>query len=82
MITKIVKVNSSIEAKDVALIVQTSNSFKSNINITISNKTANAKSIMGLIALGNFNNEEITITTDGEDETKAIEELSLLFTNY
>lgn len=78
MLNKVVKVNSSIEAKDVALIVQTSVLFKSSISIKVENKTANAKSIMGLIALGDFSKEEISIIADGEDEEKAIEELTQL----
>lgn len=78
MLNKVVKLNSSIEAKDVALIVQTSVLFKSSISIKVSNKTANAKSIMGLIALGDFSKKEISIIADGEDEEKAIEELTQL----
>lgn len=79
MLNKTIKVNSSIEAKDVALIVQKSSLFNSNISIKISNKTANAKSIMGLIALGDFSNEDITLIAEGSDEEKAMTELVKFF---
>ncbi|MFI3231415.1 MAG: HPr family phosphocarrier protein [bacterium] len=76
MTEKTVKIISSIEARDVAMVVQTASQFKSNIKIKLDNKIINAKSIMGLIALGDLDGKNIIIEAEGADESDAVNELA------
>lgn len=76
MTEKTVKIISSIEARDVAMIVQTASQFSSIIKIKLDNKVINAKSIMGLIALGDLDGKNITIEANGTDESDAVMELA------
>lgn len=69
------KVNLSIDARVVALFVQTASKFNSSIRVEFDNKSVNAKSIMGIIALGDLDGKEITIIADGYDEQDAIKEI-------
>lgn len=73
---KTVSVTTSLEASSFGLFVQTANKFSSRINITIDDKTVNAKSIMGIISLGILSGNELTIIADGEDEEVAVHELA------
>lgn len=76
MIEKNTVISSSIEARDIALIVQNASQFTSEIKIKLDDKIVNAKSIMGLIALGNLDGKEITVQVNGLDESSAINELT------
>ena len=69
---KKMKMGLSIEARDVALLVQTASKFASNIKIEVNNKIVNAKSIMGIIALGALDGVDVTIMAEGKDEEDAI----------
>jgi len=79
MIKRTVIVNSSMEARPAALFVQTASKFQSSIFVTIDNKTANAKSIMGMMSIGILNGHEITIKAEGSDEEVAVVELGKFF---
>ena len=70
------KITASIEAREVALIVQTASKFASSIKIMLDDKKVNAKSIMGLIALGGLDGKDVTIPAEGHDEEDAIKELA------
>ncbi|MDE6181601.1 MAG: HPr family phosphocarrier protein [Eubacteriales bacterium] len=72
MMQKKMKMGLSIEARDVALLVQTASKFASNIKIEVNNKIVNAKSIMGIIALGALDGVDVTIMAEGKDEEDAI----------
>ena len=74
------KITASIEAREVALIVQTASKFTSSIKIMLDDKKANAKSIMGLIALGGLDGKDITILAEGHDEEEAVKELAEFLT--
>lgn len=80
MLQKNLTINSSIEAREVALLVQTASKFVSSVRIELSNKSVNAKSIMGLIALGALDGKAITVTAEGNDEEQAIKEISEFLT--
>lgn len=71
-----VKVTSSMEARPAALFVQTASKFSSSIKIKMDDKTVNAKSIMGVIAMDIINGQNITIIADGNDENIAVNELA------
>lgn len=67
-----------IHARPASMIVQKANSFESDILILKDNTEANAKSIMGIMSLGISQSTEIIIRAEGEDETKAVEEITEL----
>lgn len=64
-----------LEARPVALLVQVASQYESDIYIESGNKRVNAKSIMGMMSLGLDNGETVKVTTEGQDEDKAIDEL-------
>jgi len=65
----------SLETRPAALFVQTASKFSSHIHVRMDNKLINAKSIMGMIALGMLDGQTITLIADGVDEAQAIEAL-------
>ena len=69
------KIASGLEARPVALFVQVASQFESNIYVEMQDKKVNAKSIMGMMSLGVLEGEDITISADGTDEQKALNEL-------
>lgn len=71
----IVKEKNGIHARPAGILVKIAGKFKSNISIMSNEKKANAKSIMGIMALGVRENQEITIIADGEDEVEALNEV-------
>lgn len=83
MESKNIVVNNKIglHARPAALFVQTAGKFLSNIMVQKGNRKINAKSIMGIMALGVSQGDEITIIADGEDEKEAIESLVDLLQN-
>ena len=62
-----------LEARPVALLVQVASQFESDIYIESGNKRVNAKSIMGMMRLGLDNGEKVKVTTNGDDENTAME---------
>ena len=74
MIKKRVKINlnTGLEARPVAQLVQLANEYKCEIHMEVDEKRVNAKSIMGMMALGLDAGEELTILANGEDEEKAM----------
>lgn len=74
MIKKPVKINlnTGLEARPVAQLVQVASQFDSEICVESGQKKVNAKSIMGMMTLGLDMGEEITLTANGEDEEEAM----------
>lgn len=72
-----IKIPTGLEARPVALLVQVASKYESNIYIECEEKRVNAKSIMGMMSLGLDVGEEVTVTADGEDEEKAIENIEM-----
>lgn len=70
-----------LHARPAALFVQTANKFSSNIYIEFNGKKVNGKSIIGVMSLGAFGGEEITIIANGVDEKQAVERLTKLVEN-
>ena len=62
-----------LEARPVALLVQVASQFDSDIYIESGSKRVNAKSIMGMMSLGLDNGEKVKVTTNGDDENTAME---------
>ncbi|MCL2500216.1 MAG: HPr family phosphocarrier protein [Defluviitaleaceae bacterium] len=72
MIERNVQINSSFEPKEAAMLVQTASRFKSSISLIHEEKTANAKSIMGIISLNLQGGQTVKIEANGDDDREAI----------
>ena len=57
-------------------IVQTECAFKSVVTFEVNNKSVNAKSIMGVMALASQNAPKISIHADGVDEEEAVKAIA------
>ena len=70
------KLTKELKDRPAAVLVQVASKYESSIYIEYDSKNVNAKSIMGMMALGTLSNgEEVTITADGTDEEQAIEDI-------
>lgn len=80
MIIKKVILNNEVglHARPAALFVQTASKFDSDIYIELEGTKVDGKSIIGVMSLGAFHGEEITLIANGDDAEKAIKELSEL----
>ncbi len=81
MRTKTVLVNTGdgLDARGVALCVQQASTFESKIHLTDGVRRMNAKSLMGMMALGIALGDEVEIETDGPDEEEALEAMASFF---
>ena len=75
-----VRINEEADARPVAMLVQIASQFRSKVTIQTESKKINAKSIMGMMALGLISGEAITVVTEGEDETDAAEKMEAYLT--
>lgn len=73
MITKQIAVGipAGLEARPVAMLVQVASQYESSIYIEDGARKVNAKSIMGMMALGLGSGTSVQVTVNGEDEEKA-----------
>ncbi|MBQ6888092.1 MAG: HPr family phosphocarrier protein [Lachnospiraceae bacterium] len=69
----VIGLETGLEARPVALLVQVASQFESDIYIESGNKKVNAKSIMGMMSLGLDNGETVKVITNGSDENTAME---------
>jgi len=79
MVENSVKVGSFFEPSAVAMLVQTASKFKSRISLVLDEKTANAKSIMGIISLNMQEGQTIKIVAEGDDASTAMTALEAFF---
>ncbi|MBE5940271.1 MAG: HPr family phosphocarrier protein [Lachnospiraceae bacterium] len=77
MVTKsmIIELQSGLEARPIAMLVQVASKFDSSIYVEVGNKRVNAKSIMGMMTLGMESGENVTVTAEGTDEKEAVESI-------
>lgn len=73
-----IKNNLGLHARPAAAFVQVCNKFASNIDIKAKNRMVNAKSIIGVLALGIANGDIVEIEIDGPDEEQALIEITEL----
>ena len=75
MIKKSIQINleSGLEARPVALLVQEASRYESTIYIQSGERRVNAKSIMGIMSLGLDNGEKLEVSAEGIDEQAAVE---------
>ena len=77
MITKKIKIQiqNGLEARPFALLVQVASQFNSSIYVECGDKKVNAKSIMGMMALGLDAGEEVVVSAEGDDESNAMADI-------
>lgn len=77
MVSETIMVNlaADAEARPVAVLVQKASQYESKVYIQAGEKKINAKSIMGMMSLGLTQDEEVTISAEGEDEALAVANL-------
>ena len=75
MITRKITIGlpTGLEARPIAVLVQMASQYDSSIYIEDDVRKVNAKSIMGMMALGLGTGEEVTVSADGVDETAAVD---------
>ena len=81
MITQkfLIKNENGLDVKTITKIVNITSGFSSNIDFSVNQNTADAKSIINLMALNVKYNEELLITIDGKDENEALKSLIMVF---
>jgi phosphocarrier protein len=67
-----------LHARPAALLVQTANRFKSEVEIQKGRQKVNGKSIMGIMTLAAGAGTPITVRINGDDAATAMEEISKL----
>lgn len=65
-----------LQARTASLFVKKSSEYTSDIFIQKEGIKINAKSIMGLMAIGILKGDEVDIVAEGEDEEQAIDEIT------
>ena len=73
--TMTIQLQSGLEARPVALLVQVASQHECSIYVETENVKVNAKSIMGMMTLGLVPGEKVIVTADGADEEEAIESI-------
>lgn len=77
-ITLRLKNKDGLHARPAAVFVQEANKFDSEIEIEFQGMKVNGKSIIGIMSLGAFYGEDITIVARGRDEEDAVKALENL----
>lgn len=70
-----VELETGLEARPVAMLVQVASQFESNIYLEVGDKKVNAKSIMGMMTLALIRGEKVSLSADGKDEEAALDKV-------
>ena len=75
-----IKLNNTegLHARPAALFVQIASKYQSELEVEAHGVEVNGKSIIGIMSLGAFHGEEITLTARGQDEKQMIQALKAL----
>lgn len=76
-----IDIKQDADVSPVAKCVQVASQFESKIYVEYDTKKVNAKSIMGMMALGIASGQTVKVTADGEDETQAVDSIEKVFKN-
>ena len=76
-----IDIKQDADVSPVAKCVQVASQFESKIYVEYATKKVNAKSIMGMMALGIASGQTVKVTADGEDETQAVDSIEKVFKN-
>ena len=79
--TVVINLETGLEARPVAQMVQIASQYNSEIYVEIGSKRVNAKSIMGMMTLGLDSGEEIVLSANGEDEEAAMNGIEKYLSN-
>ena len=77
----IIKNKLGLHARPAALLVQTANRFKCEVDVIKGRQKVNGKSIMGIMTLAAGIGTPITVRTSGEEALLALEEISKLISD-
>ena len=66
----------ALQMKAVAVLIQKASAFRSSIWLSLGERRANAKSLLGVISLGIKNAAVLQITADGTDEAVTIDAIA------
>ena len=75
----VIRHRAGIHARPASQLVQLANKFASSITIEKDSEKINAKSIMGIIALGATYNTVLKVSAQGADEQEAVAAIEKLF---
>lgn len=83
MVEKRVILNNAegLHARAAALFVRVANKFSSEITLEAHEERVNGKSIIGIMSLGAFSGEEVTVSAEGPDDSSAVDQLCKLIEN-
>jgi phosphocarrier protein len=81
-VTAIVRNEAGIHCRPSALIVKEAAPYTGQITIATASGSCDAKSIMGLLAMGLGPGERVSITVEGPDEAAQAERLRMLFETH
>lgn len=70
-----------LHARPAAIFIQVASKYTSDLEIEAHGVTVNGKSIIGIMSLGAFHGEEITLIAKGQDEKQMIQDLKNLIEN-
>ena len=70
-----IKLAVGLEARPIALLVQTASQYDSSIYLETDGKKVNAKSIMGMMSLSLKTGDVVTVRAEGQDEEEAVKGL-------
>lgn len=70
-----IELKKGVEVSPVAKCVQVASQFESKIYVELETKKVNAKSIMGMMALGIVPGQTVKISAEGADETQAVDSI-------
>ena len=70
-----IEIKQGTETSPVAKCVQVASQLASKIYVEFDTKKVNAKSIMGMMALGIVPGQTVKISADGEDEIQAVDSI-------
>ncbi|MCR4715824.1 MAG: HPr family phosphocarrier protein [Lachnospiraceae bacterium] len=76
-----VKLESGLEARPVAMLVQVASQYQSKIYFLSENRKINAKSIMGMMGLGLTSGETVDVSAEGDDEVQALDSIQKYLSN-
>ena len=71
-----VSLKDGLDARGIAMCVQTASRFRSGIYLKDGVRRMNAKSIMGMMALGLALGDQITVAAEGKDEEAAVDAMA------
>nr|WP_226984205.1 HPr family phosphocarrier protein [Halothermothrix orenii] len=70
-----VNIKTGLHARPASYFVDVASKFVSDINISFSGVTVNAKSIIGVLSLSVGEGDQVTLVVDGPDEEEALDAL-------